>query len=119
MRREALLVRRLRIAITLAALSLTILLWGCSGAGAGGARDPPPTSNGTVRSHQRTGDTAGGFTGALDDYDYFGDGVASLGDLDGDSIADLAVGAIWDDDGGTTGQPDRGAVWVLFLEEAP
>ena len=37
--------------------------------------------------------------------------MAALGDLDGDGVGDLAVGAPRDDDGGT----DRGAVWVLFL----
>ncbi|MCH8251246.1 MAG: FG-GAP repeat protein [Planctomycetes bacterium] len=34
-----------------------------------------------------------------------------MGDLDGDGLADLAVGAIGDDDGGNS----HGAVWVLFL----
>ena len=71
-------------------------------------------SNGTVKSHQKISDTAGGFTGTLDDWDYFGTSVASLGDLDGDGVADLAVGATSDDDGGDR----RGAVWVLFLDGA-
>ena len=35
------------------------------------------------------------------------------GDLDGDGIGDIAVGALGDDDGGL----NRGAVWVLFLDE--
>ena len=39
--------------------------------------------------------------------------VASLGDLDGDGVGDLAVGATGDDDGGV----NRGAVWVLFLKK--
>ncbi len=38
--------------------------------------------------------------------------MAALGDLDGDGVSDLAVGAYRDDDGGV----DRGAVWVLFLD---
>ncbi len=58
-------------------------------------------------------DTDGGFTGVLDNRDQFGRSVAGLGDLDGDGVADLAVGAHWDDDGGK----DRGAVWNLFLNE--
>ena len=67
--------------------------------------------DGTVKSHQKISDTEGGFTGILDDGEVFGVSVASLGDLDGDGVADLAVGATGDDDGGTA----RGAVWVLFL----
>ncbi|MEE8156072.1 MAG: integrin alpha [Phycisphaerales bacterium] len=68
-------------------------------------------TNGTVKSHQKISDTQGGFTGMLDGHDWFGRSVASLGDLDGDGVSDLAVGAVRDDDGGSA----RGAVWVLFL----
>ena len=68
-------------------------------------------ADGTVKSHQKISDTEGGFTGTLDNSDEFGSSVASLGDIDGDGVGDLAVGAIWDDDGGFRG----GAVWVLFL----
>ena len=42
--------------------------------------------------------------------------MASLGDLDGDGVGDLAVGARLDDDGGNPPEADRGAVWVLFLD---
>ena len=69
-------------------------------------------TDGTVKSHQKISDTQGGFTGILDDVDVFGGSVASLGDLDGDGVGDLAVGAIADDDGGSA----SGAVWVLFLD---
>ena len=68
-------------------------------------------ADGTVKSHQKISDTAGGFTGALDNDDEFGISVASLGDLDGDLVPDLAVGAWFDDDGDT----DRGAVYILFI----
>ena len=37
--------------------------------------------------------------------------MAALGDLDGDSVPDLAVGAYLDDDGTN----NQGAVYVLFL----
>ncbi len=66
--------------------------------------------NGTVKSHQKISHTQGGGP-RLDNNDVFGI-AGSLGDLDGDGVRDLAVGAIWDDDGGT----DRGAVWILFLD---
>ncbi len=68
-------------------------------------------TDGTVKSHQKISNTEGGFTGKLDDADYFGNSVASMGDLDGDGVGDLAVGAVYDDDGGI----DQGALWVLFL----
>ncbi len=72
-------------------------------------------ANGTVREHQKFSDTQGGFTGELDVSDWFGVSLAALGDLDGDGVVELAVGAYRDDDGDT----DRGAVWVLFLGGAP
>jgi len=53
----------------------------------------------------------GGFTGALDARDRFGQALAGLGDLDGDGAPDLAVGVPDDDDGGD----GRGALWLLFL----
>ncbi|MCH8822202.1 MAG: FG-GAP repeat protein [Planctomycetes bacterium] len=72
-------------------------------------------TDGTVKSHQKISDTQGGFTGTLDNLDIFGVSTVSLGDLNGDGVGDLAVGAAWDDDGGNR----RGAVWILFLEGNP
>jgi hypothetical protein len=68
-------------------------------------------ANGTVLSRQKISNTAGTFGGALDNTDYFGGSVARIGDLDGDNVPDLAVGAYTDDDGGR----DRGAIWILFM----
>ncbi|HSH02490.1 MAG TPA: Ig-like domain-containing protein [Anaerolineae bacterium] len=68
-------------------------------------------SDGTVKSEQKISDTMGGFGGVLDDSDLFGSALANLGDLDGDGVVDMAVGAYFDDDGGI----NRGAVWILFL----
>lgn len=68
-------------------------------------------ADGTVTAGQKISDTDGDFAGTLQDGDRFGSSIAGIGDLDGDGIEDIAVGAIGDDDGGT----DRGAVWILFM----
>ncbi|MCH7574705.1 MAG: FG-GAP repeat protein [Candidatus Marinimicrobia bacterium] len=68
-------------------------------------------SNGTVKSFQKISDTAGSFTATLDDGDQFGTSVAALGDLDGDTVPDMAVGVLGDGDGGT----EHGAVYILFM----
>jgi hypothetical protein len=47
----------------------------------------------------------------LSDVDTFGDSVANIGDLNDDGVNDLAIGAIYDDAGGT----NRGAVHILFM----
>jgi FG-GAP repeat protein len=79
------------------------------------ALEPPAESNtarpGTVRSYQKISSTEGHFTGAIASFDHFSWGLASPGDLNRDGVPDLVVGAYADDDGG----PDRGALWVLFL----
>ncbi|MEM9561346.1 MAG: hypothetical protein AAGA93_01930, partial [Actinomycetota bacterium] len=69
-------------------------------------------ADGTVKAEQKISDTAGGLAATLDDDDDFGSGAAGPGDIDGDGIPDLVVGATGDDDGGS----DRGAVYVLFLD---
>jgi hypothetical protein len=71
-------------------------------------------TDGTVHGHQKISRTEGGFTGVIASFDLFGWSGAWLGDFDQDGHGDLAVGALWDDDGGT----DRGAVWILFLDGA-
>lgn len=68
-------------------------------------------ADGTVKAEQKISPTVGGFEGDLVDGDFFGSSTAAVGDLDGDGITELAVGAYVKNDGG----PDRGAVWVLFL----
>lgn len=47
----------------------------------------------------------------LTNSDFFGVSLTSLGDLDGDGVVDLAVGAAGDDTGGS----GRGAVYILLL----
>jgi hypothetical protein len=68
-------------------------------------------ANGTPKSIVRIAEGAGGFTGDLDLDDDFGYSMASVPDLDGDGVGELAIGAPLDDDGGT----DRGALWLCFL----
>jgi len=68
-------------------------------------------ADGTVKDQRKISPLAGGFTGMLESPDQFGTSVAAPGDLNGDGVTDLAVGAVKDGDGG----PERGAVYVLFL----
>lgn len=65
-----------------------------------------------VLSATKIGDGFGGFpSGQLSDFDYFGMDIENVGDIDGDGVVDLAVGAHLDDTIGT----DSGGVWILFL----
>ncbi|MDB5386339.1 MAG: sodium/calcium exchanger 1, partial [Planctomycetaceae bacterium] len=81
-----------------------------AGTGRGAVQILFMNTNGTVKSSVKIGSgTNGGPT--LANLDQFGSSVTSLGDLDGDGVTDLAVGAMGDDTGGT----DRGAVYVLLL----
>src|SRR5262245_2490498 len=67
---------------------------------------------GSVLHFQKINDVSGSFTGVLSDDGYFGWSLAPLGDLNGDGVPDVAASAYEDDDGG----PDRGAIWILFLD---
>lgn len=51
-------------------------------------------SDGTVQSNQKISATQGGFTDILYEGDFFGYGVAGIGDYDNDNIPDIAVTAI-------------------------
>src|SRR5687768_6334112 len=65
--------------------------------------------HGIVKASQELAEGGGGPSLMLGDY--FGHSVASIGDLDGDGIGDIAVGADKDDTGGY----NRGAVQVLLM----
>ena len=79
--------------------------------------------DGTVKSHQKISSIEGNFDVVLEVSDNFGTAVESIGDLDGDGIIDLAIGAQGDDDGKSFlpvtlgGEPSsaKGAVYILFL----
>ena len=74
-----------------------------------------PIFTGTVMSLQKISALQGGFAeagGLLGNTDYFGSSMALIGDLNGDGVPDLAVGAPWDDLG--VPNSNKGAVYVLF-----
>ena len=68
-------------------------------------------ADGSVASETRIAANAGGFTAFPAPTDRFGFSLGAIGDLDGDGIDEVAVGAPSDDDGGV----DHGAVWILFM----
>jgi hypothetical protein len=70
-------------------------------------------SSGFVKNFTKIASGAGGGP-TLDHLDQFGTSVTAVGDLDGDGVTDLAVGATGDDTGGD----NRGAVYVLFMNAA-
>ena len=69
-------------------------------------------ADGSVLDKFKLSDAASTMAGELADNDFFGVSVASLGDLDGNGVVDLAVGASGDGEGVNS----TGAVWILFLE---
>ena len=69
-------------------------------------------ADGTVRDSRRI-TSASHPNFEIPNWAWFGFSVASVGDLNGDGVTDIAVGALADDTGGT----DRGAVHVVFLQE--
>lgn len=73
-------------------------------------------ADGTVSSHVKVSELTNLPGAPLDNLDEFGGAIAFLGDLDGagPSVAAIAVGSTFDDDGGA----DRGAVYILFLNSA-
>jgi hypothetical protein len=70
-------------------------------------------ADGTVGNECKISDTAGGFTGDLVEGNDFGQSVETLGDLDGDGVVDIAVGAEFEQYNGET----YGATWILYLKD--
>jgi len=69
-------------------------------------------ANGSVKSDVKISDGLGGFNpSALGVNDGFGSSVANIGDLDGDGIIDLAVGAEDDENS----ESSEGAIYILFM----
>jgi len=68
-------------------------------------------SDGTVKSSQKVSALAGNFGGDLHGSDEFAHSINAIGDLDGDGIVDIAVGADEYLEGGIR----AGAVFILFM----
>lgn len=68
----------------------------------------------TVRSIQQIGEQVGGLSTSLNDGEWFGSSVESIGDLDGDGLSELAVGSV----GHHVPYESTGAIRILFLESA-
>ncbi len=73
------------------------------------------TPHGTVKAEQKISALYGGFTGTLGMEDSFGWSVEAIGDLDGDGVLELAVGATRDDGADTDPTKDYGALYILFM----
>lgn len=65
--------------------------------------------DGTMKDAYEINNTT--FSAYIGDSPDFGVGVAGVGDWNQDGVPDIAVGAQYDDDGGT----NRGAVYVIYL----
>jgi len=74
------------------------------------------TTDGNVRNAQKLSMLYGGFDAyyTLSAVDKFGISVAAVGDIDGDGVEDLTIGAYLDDDGGTI----AGAIYVINLAQS-
>jgi len=71
--------------------------------------------DGTVVARQKISDVEGRLRARLSPGDRFGHGVAALGDVNGDGVVDVLVGAPGDD--GT--DKNAGAAWVVNLDGIP
>lgn len=72
-------------------------------------------TDGTIKDLLKIGNGSGGFTGNIKSGERFGFSVSRILDLDGDSVPELAVGAI-NNNAATSG---LGAVYILFLKGVP
>lgn len=69
-------------------------------------------NQGVIYEHYKISSDSGNFGVGLANGDAFGTSIDVAGDINGDGIPDIVVGANDTDDGGT----NRGAVWVLFMD---
>ena len=67
--------------------------------------------NGSVKKTHKIASGTDVYGPNLLNYDTYGSSIANIGDLNGDGITDIAVGAMHDDTGGI----DRGTVYIHFM----
>jgi len=67
--------------------------------------------NGTVQSTAKINDSSPSFVGELAQEDYFGSSVEQVGDLDGNGVTDIVVGAPYNDET----YIQEGAFYILFM----
>jgi len=65
----------------------------------------------TCDGQTKISDTQGGFDGNLSNGSYFGSSIASIGDIDGDGVTDLAIGS----PGYYASGDATGAVWIVMM----
>ena len=70
------------------------------------------SQTGSLLGYQKITNYMGGLSNTLDLDDRFGAGIATIGDVNGDGIIDIAASAFGDDDGGN----NKGAVYILFMD---
>ena len=70
-------------------------------------------SNGIVQTENKINDASLGFNDTLSDLAFFGSSLARIGDIDGDSLSEIAIGADGYNDAGNR----TGAVFILSLHE--
>ncbi len=68
-------------------------------------------TGGAVLNYQKISDTYGSFSSVLSSGDKFGVSIAKIGDLNNDSVIDIAVGAYGDNTAGS----NAGAFYILYL----
>lgn len=69
--------------------------------------------DGSEKGHFKISDTQNIDDLNLDNSDYFGRGLAPLGDRDGDGVQDLVIGSYLDDDNGA----DNGSIYMVQFQE--
>ena len=68
-------------------------------------------SDGSLKNDVPIAHGTNGFPAVVEDNDFFGSCVDTIGDLDDDGVTDIAIGAYYSNDGA----PDAGAIHICFM----